>query len=113
VARPDHLRKLQRARQKLVSRAVWQRSFHSLPIDGEKMWLQKLEYIHHNPVRRGLCEAPQDFAWSSAQLWENGYWKEELIVPDAVIDEYWPSAVRDPLQMVVERLRATGGPVAR
>ena len=25
-----------------------------------------LQYIHNNPVRRGLCEAPEDWPWSSA-----------------------------------------------
>jgi len=28
--------------------------------------LQKIEYIHNNPVRRALCEKPDDWFWSSA-----------------------------------------------
>ena len=28
------------------------------------------EYIHANPVRRGLVEKPTDWAWSSAAYWE-------------------------------------------
>ncbi len=28
-----------------------------------------VEYVHMNPVRRGLVEAPEDWAWSSAGEW--------------------------------------------
>ncbi len=30
-----------------------------------------VRYIHHNPVRRGLCRAPADWKWSSAAWWES------------------------------------------
>lgn len=29
-----------------------------------------MEYIHANPVRRGLVERPTDWKWSSARFWE-------------------------------------------
>lgn len=29
-----------------------------------------VDYIHVNPVRRGLVEQPTDWAWSSARFWE-------------------------------------------
>ena len=28
-----------------------------------------IAYIHANPVRRGLCERPEDWYWSSARFW--------------------------------------------
>jgi putative transposase len=31
---------------------------------------EKLEYIHKNPVRRGLVESPLDWKWSSARYYE-------------------------------------------
>ena len=31
-----------------------------------------IEYIHLNPVRRGLCARPVDWAWSSARQWRDG-----------------------------------------
>jgi putative transposase len=34
-----------------------------------KIW-QKIDYIHGNPVRRGLCESPTDWPWSSARAYE-------------------------------------------
>jgi len=30
-----------------------------------------IEYIHRNPVRRGLCERPRDWAWSSWRQWHD------------------------------------------
>ena len=31
---------------------------------------EKLEYIHRNPVTRGLCESPDQWRWSSAAYYE-------------------------------------------
>ena len=31
---------------------------------------EKLRYIHENPVRAGLVTRPEDWAWSSAHLWD-------------------------------------------
>ena len=33
---------------------------------------EKINYIHANPVRRGLVERPEDWAWSSWRAWEEG-----------------------------------------
>jgi len=35
----------------------------------EKPVLEVIEYIHHNPVRRGLVEKSTDWAWSSSRFW--------------------------------------------
>ena len=31
-----------------------------------------IDYVHANPVRRGLCRRPEDWAWSSARQFETG-----------------------------------------
>jgi hypothetical protein len=31
-----------------------------------------IDYIHPNPVRRGLCERPEDWSWSSARSYSGG-----------------------------------------
>jgi putative transposase len=31
-----------------------------------------IEYINMNPVKRGLCQSPADWQWSSARLYEHG-----------------------------------------
>jgi len=35
---------------------------------------EKLEYIHANPVRRGLCAREDDWQWSSARQWNDRKW---------------------------------------
>lgn len=34
--------------------------------------LEKVRYIHENPLRRGLVDRPQDWLWSSWRAWEEG-----------------------------------------
>jgi putative transposase len=36
----------------------------------EKYVWEMIDYIHNNPVRRGLCEAPPAWPWSSAAHYE-------------------------------------------
>lgn len=33
---------------------------------------QKLDYIHHNPVRKNICNFPEEYKWSSAGFYLNG-----------------------------------------
>ncbi|HUU09691.1 MAG TPA: hypothetical protein VM431_04040 [Phycisphaerae bacterium] len=33
---------------------------------------EKIDYIHANPVRRGLVEHPRDWPWSSYRAWQEG-----------------------------------------
>lgn len=35
-----------------------------------KIW-SKIDYIHANPVRRGLCDRPREWRWSSAAAFES------------------------------------------
>ena len=40
-----------------------------LSIFSEAMFMQKVSYIHNNPVRAGLVERAIDYRWSSARIW--------------------------------------------
>ena len=44
---------------------VWQESFKSLALWSGWMITQKVNYIHSNPVRTGLCNSAADYRWSS------------------------------------------------
>ena len=44
---------------------VWQESFKSTPLWSGWMILQKINYIHANPVRAGLVSTARDYQWSS------------------------------------------------
>ena len=61
-----------RARHKISSHQIWQEGFHPQEILGDTMMLQKLEYLHHNPIRAGLVVAPEHWRYSSAHEWLPG-----------------------------------------
>lgn len=44
---------------------VWKERFRSIALDREDAVAVKLNYIHNNPVRRGLVDEPKDWRWSS------------------------------------------------
>jgi REP element-mobilizing transposase RayT len=46
---------------------VWQSSSHPQLMDYDEKLFQKTEYIHHNPVRKGFVEDPENWAYSSAR----------------------------------------------
>ncbi|MEN6622591.1 MAG: transposase [Smithella sp.] len=49
---------------------LWQEGSHPQLIQYKSMMLQKLTYIHHNPVRRGYVEEPAHWRYSSARNYE-------------------------------------------
>jgi putative transposase len=51
-------------------RRFWQPTQHAVGITTERFWKQKLDYLHHNPCRKGLVLAPEDWRVSSAWYWE-------------------------------------------
>jgi putative transposase len=51
---------------------IWKREPLSIELLNKTMFLQKLEYIHHNPVRADLCELPEDYHYSSARFYHDG-----------------------------------------
>ena len=56
---------------------IWERNSLSIPLwSGQVIW-QKLEYIHYNPVRAGLCNYPEEYKYSSASFYyqQDRYWK--------------------------------------
>ncbi len=45
----------------------WQEGVHPELIQSEVMMRQKIEYIHHNPVKRGYVDEPEHWRYSSAR----------------------------------------------
>src|SRR3989304_5950153 len=43
----------------------WQRRFYDFNVWSHKKRREKLDYMHSNPVKRGLVRRPQDWPWSS------------------------------------------------
>ncbi len=44
---------------------VWQRRFYDFVVWNPRKRVEKLRYMHRNPVTRGLVLAPEQWAWSS------------------------------------------------
>ena len=44
---------------------LWQNRFYSTPLDAAHLWAA-VRYVERNPVRAGLVERAEDYAWSSA-----------------------------------------------
>lgn len=43
----------------------WTTRYYDFNVWSDKKRIEKLRYIHRNPVRRGLVDKPEDWAWSS------------------------------------------------
>ena len=50
----------------------WQARYYDFPVWSEKKRVEKLGYIHRNPVARGLVTRPEDWEWSSFRQWATG-----------------------------------------
>ncbi len=46
---------------------VWQEGYHPELIINTHMMFQKIDYIHYNPVKRGLVDMPEHWRFSSAR----------------------------------------------
>jgi putative transposase len=44
---------------------IWQGRFYDFVVWNPKKRMEKLRYMHRNPVKRGLVSAPGDWRWSS------------------------------------------------
>lgn len=51
---------------------VWERNSLSIPLYSEYFFIQKLQYIHENPVTAGLCKFPEEYHYSSARFYDTG-----------------------------------------
>jgi len=52
--------------------SFWQARYYDFNVWSERKFLEKLRYIHRNPVERGVVERPEDWAWSSFRHYLSG-----------------------------------------
>jgi putative transposase len=55
---------------------------NALPVFSEEFLMQKVNYIHLNPVREGWVERAEDYRWSSARQWSRKPAEDELLRMD-------------------------------
>jgi len=48
----------------------WERNALSVDLFSEAVMFQKIDYIHQNPVKAGLCDFPEKNKYSSAKFYE-------------------------------------------
>ena len=63
----QHMRSSLKARRGDRTYQFWQEGSHPQMIEGRPMLVQKLSYIHQNPVKRGYVDKPEHWRWSSAR----------------------------------------------
>jgi putative transposase len=51
---------------------VWQRRFYDFVVWSEHKRVEKLRYMHRNPVKRGLVLEPEQWEWSSFRDYAHG-----------------------------------------
>jgi putative transposase len=70
--------------------AVWQKDSSAIDLFSHKFLRQKLNYIHLNPVRAGLCENPAEWKWSSYRAYLPH--KQGEVPVEMDLQAYWKEA---------------------
>jgi putative transposase len=71
-----------------TERPFWQARYYDFNVPTHKKHIEKLRYMHRNPVVRGLVAKPEDWAWSSFRRYQTG---EEGVVE---IESEWTAGRR-------------------
>ncbi|HMH01633.1 MAG TPA: transposase [Terriglobales bacterium] len=50
----------------------WQKRYYDFNTRNYPQFVEKLRYIHRNPVKLGLCARPEDWEWSSFRHYATG-----------------------------------------
>ena len=88
------LAKLQhQQRERNYRYALWQTEKNVLPIFSEGMFMEKVNYVHLNPVRGGLAQSVLDYRWSSARIWRGCPLEDEPLLMDKE-QIYWRRSIR-------------------
>ena len=62
--------------------SLWQTEKNVYPIFSEGLFMQKVNYIHNNPVRAGMVERAIDYRCSSARIWQRCPLDDEPLLMD-------------------------------
>jgi putative transposase len=74
---------------------LWQPRYYDFNVWSEAKRAEKLRYIHRNPVKRGLAQSPEDWAWSSFRHYLSGV---EGVVE---IESQWTARKREEMGVVL------------
>jgi putative transposase len=106
VSRREHGQRLPIAAVgKQHNKPFWQARYYDFNLWSEKKLYEKMNYIHQNPVRRGLVARAEDWKWSSFRHLATG---EEGIVE---VESQWTARKREELGMTPHIKRYAEQPV--
>lgn len=80
--------------KRLRQRPFWLPRYYDFNVFSDKKRVEKLKYIHRNPVARGLVDRPQDWRWSSFRH----YLTAEMGVVE--IESGWTAGRREGLRIL-------------
>ncbi len=69
--------------------SFWYERYFDFNVRTQEKMVEKLRYMHRNPVTRGLCARPEDWRWSSFRHYATG---EESIVE---VESQWTGRRRE------------------
>ena len=58
--------------RRLGGSPFWQPRYYDFNVFTDRKRIEKMRYIHRNPVKRGLVEKPEDWEWSSYRHYLTG-----------------------------------------
>jgi len=62
--------------------SLWDHHNNAFLITSEEILMQKINYIHQNPVRAGWVERGEDYRWSSVRIWQGCPLEDEPLKVD-------------------------------
>jgi len=86
-------------------RPFWQPRYYDFNVHHERKRVEKLRYLHRNPVKRGLAEKPEQWAWSSFRHDATG------VIGAVEIESFWTGARRDGMRDPRSQSRDLGHPI--
>jgi len=82
----------------------WQVRYYDFPVWSERKRIEKLRYMHRNPVERGLVQRPEDWRWSSFCRYATG------IEGVLEIESQWTVRRREQMGVLPTTLKRTHPP---
>jgi putative transposase len=58
--------------RRAMQRPFWQARYYDFNVRTSAKRTEKLNYIHWNPMKRGLVDRPEDWRWSSYRYYQTG-----------------------------------------
>jgi putative transposase len=69
--------------------SFWMERYYDFNVWSERKFVEKLRYIHRNPVHRGLVPHPEDWPWSSYRHYQTG------VAGTVEIESQWTARKRE------------------